>query len=91
MKEYIFKVSNIEWDTYDEEADKEFSQKSLGLPSSVNVHVYEDDFSDNIERLSEEELNEELCELIERDLMDTYGYLLNSYNPKLEPIKVNEY
>ena len=91
MKEYVFKVSRIVWDTFDDETNKYSSQESLGLPSTVNIYIHEDDFSDSIEKLDERELYKELYDSIERILTDNYGYLLIFYSVSSDPIKVNEF
>jgi len=70
-KIYQVKVYDIDWDTYDEDSDKEYSQEELELPKSVSLY--------NIEANSEEEV---LQERIADILSDNFDYCVNSMKHK---------
>ena len=67
MKIFVFNVSHIKWDTYDEETGKAPSAKSLGLPTKVEeLEISADTLEEATEKIADK-------------LSDEYGYLVEGY------------
>ena len=74
MKIYVFDISNIDWDTYDEGTNKVLSPKKLGLPRNVKkFEVAADNEDDAIGEVADQ-------------LSDKFGWAVNDFDATLEAV-----